>query len=801
MKIFKAVEFQNVDSKVTSWDSLNKNPNDNSNMKGSVKILFIEDVIPDAELIWKEIADNDINFTKQLVETREDYIIALTSFVPDLIISDSSLPNFDGLQALNIRNEIAPLTPFIFVTDPTNEETAVKCMKSGADDYLIKNNLSQLGPAIKNALRIKEILRKNENIVCDAAEQTLRESYNFNGSLLKTIPFGMQIVDEEGNIIFQNENFQNKFVKNSLGKKCWEVYRDDKTQCEGCPLLEGIKIGVTSTYEVHDVLGRRIFDVSHTGMMFEGKKAMLEIFQEITERKLLEEKIIESEAYHRTLIDILPDCILTIDLAGKVTYCSLKAYDIFKIPMGAMVIGTSVLDWVEPGYHQMVINFFEELNKGEIVYKSKEYKLRRYDGSIFWGELASSLLKDSDNNPTSLLVVCRDISLHKQIEDDLTQARDKAEESDCLKSSFLNNMSHEIRTPLNAIVGFTNFLGDPEQSPEKIKQYIDIIQQNSHQLLSIISDVLDIATIEAGQEKSRESETNLNVILRNIYDQFNFKLSNSEIDFNYTTSITDSEASIITDESKLMQILSNLIGNALKFTERGKVEFGFSIQDEEVLFYCQDTGIGISHKYHDKIFERFWQVDTGDKRRYGGNGLGLSITKFNVELLGGKIWLESEPGIGSTFYFTLPHKTITEFDEIYIDKELIDLKSSDKTILIAEDDELNYFLINEMLLTYGVKVLHARNGYEAVEIIKINPQIDIVLMDIKMPIMNGYEATMEIKKMKSEITVIAQSALVLDCDREKAFMAGCDEYLAKPLKKDKLMALLSKHLKKINNFN
>jgi PAS domain S-box-containing protein len=1015
-------------------------------MAGKLKILFVEDVLSDAKLMIHEIEKNKISFSKQITDNKEDYIEYLNDFQPDLIISDYSLPRFDGMAALLLRNEQSPLIPFILVTGSVNEEVAVECMKAGADDYILKENLSRLGPSIINALkkaklaiekksaeeelkkselrlqkaqaiahvgnweldlstkkmwsskeamkiyglydesqeftldRVQEIplpeyrsildesldhlLKYNEpydvefkikrgndgtlrtiyskaelvlepdseqvkvvgviqditdykfaeealafknlllrtqqessidgilvvdekdnildfnkrfieiwdipdnliesrldepvlkfvtekaskpeefmskvihlyhfrdeisrdevdlkdgrtidrysspmlgtdgkyygrvwyfrditeqkrteeainlerrmlraivdhipdtiyvkdsecrKVMANIAdvnyigfkkedevlgktdielfpgqiglrgynddkevissgktifereegfvdrngekfwlitskiplfdkdgkitglvgvghditarkkvEEALKYSLDFSESLLKTIPFGMDIVDEEGNVIFQSDNFKRQFGGEAVGKKCWELYRDDKKQCEDCPLTRGIIIGETEAYESHGVLGNRIFEINHTGMMYQGKKAMLEIFQDITERK--------------------------------------------------------------------------------------------------------------------------------ENEQELIRAKEKAEESDNLKTAFLHNISHEIRTPMNAIVGFSALLGEPDIDIQSRKSYIEVIKQSSDHLLSIITDIVDISNIEANLIKIVSYEINLNGTLKSLCDQFNPTNGVKKINLVCETGLSDSDAIILSDGTKLTQILSNLISNALKFTDKGYIKMMYKLKDNFLEFSISDTGIGILPVYHERIFDRFYQVQSSASRIYEGTGLGLAISKAYVELLGGKIWLSSEPGKGTTFFFTIPYKKVVVkaipfYDEKVDNSFVFPVK---KVILVAEDIESNFKLITYFLEGSNAEVLHAYNGREAVEKCFAAGNIDLILMDIKMPVMDGYTAVQLIREKNTKIPIIAQTAYA--DDRNKAIECGCSGFISKPFDKKSLFKVLSEFI-------
>lgn len=380
----------------------------------------------------------------------------------------------------------------------------------------------------------------------------------------------------------------------------------------------------------------------------------------------------------------------------------------------------------------------------------------------------------------------------------LRNAQKSAEESDQLKTAFLHNISHEIRTPMNSIIGFSDLLNDPDLDFEKRQNYIEIITQSSNSLLSIITDIVDIATIEAGQVKINEKEIHLNKLLKQIYEFFILKAEKQNLSFSYKHSLADDSAFIKIDPVKLSAILTNLIGNAMKFTKKGHVNFGYTRKEDMLEFYVEDTGIGIPSGMHDEIFIRFRQVELTDDRQFGGSGLGLAISKAYVELLGGKIWLNSIHGKGSVFYFTIPYKKVdvADMSEREDPTEIkIDIKRS-TTIVIAEDEDLNFMLLDELLSDTNLTILRALNGLEAVEICKSKQQVDLVLMDIKMPIMNGYEATEQILAMRPTLPIIAQTAYSSDADKAKAFACGCSDFISKPISKD---LLISKINKLINN--
>lgn len=393
------------------------------------------------------------------------------------------------------------------------------------------------------------------------------------------------------------------------------------------------------------------------------------------------------------------------------------------------------------------------------------------------------------------------LQLEKKVEDrtrELQIAKEKAEESDKLKTAFLTNMSHEIRTPMNAIVGFSYLLTDPESSDEAKNEYIKIIRSNGEVLMNLINDILDISMIESGQLKTKLKPVAIPELLDELkifYEQEKEKYKKHHITIMQDYDKDCDSLVISTDKTRLRQIMSNLLSNALKFTDEGRVTYGFRLSDpDEILFYVKDTGIGIDSDKHQLIFERFSKFGSlNESKLYSGTGLGLAICNELVGILGGKIWLDSMPGKGSTFYFTLPHKPVVNDVKktIALETEISALKLSGKTILIAEDVISNYQLINAFLANADINIIWAQNGVEAVDLFAKNPKIDIILMDIQMPIMDGLKALEKIRKMDAKIPVIVNTAFYLTDEMEKSYAAGCTDYMTKPIKKEELLSKLS----------
>ena len=391
-----------------------------------------------------------------------------------------------------------------------------------------------------------------------------------------------------------------------------------------------------------------------------------------------------------------------------------------------------------------------------------------------------------------------------QTNSELIIAKDKAEESDKLKTAFLANMSHEIRTPMNGILGFAELLKEPALTGERQLKYISMIEKGGARLLNIINDLINISKIESGQTKILISDCNINEQIEYIYTFFKPEVERGGMQIFFQNSLQAKEAVIKTDREKIIAILTNLVKNAIKYSDSGTIELGYKLKNRYLEFFVKDTGIGIPDDKMEVIFDRFVQADIADKRAYQGAGLGLSITKAYVEMLGGKLWVESEEGKGSTFYFTIPYNT--ESEKVSDIKNIVFMDEEEKQvaklkILIAEDDESSALLMTEIVSMYCDDVMHVWNGLEAVEACINHPDIDLILMDIKMPMMDGYQATERIRQFNKSIIIIAQTAYVITGDKEKAFAAGCDDYISKPIDKSLMKTLIKKHFNKMENEN
>jgi len=1023
-----------------------------------IKILIVEDLKTDRELIIRELTRANINFDYVAVDNEEDFLTQLKNFAPNLVLSDYMMPRFNGMEVINLIKKHSPLTPVIVVTGSINEETAVECMKAGAADYVIKEHLKRLGPSVlqayKNSQNEKEKIEaqakiaENEQLFRFIAErandliyvyrlkpelkfeyvspsatnitgytpedhyadpqlgfklvhpddvqllQSFFENKNFktpvvlrwykkDGTIIWTEQQNVPVYDEKGELIAihgvarditrrklaelklqEREQTLSNLIENLPGfiYRCaydpsWtmlylspavktitgyepdELINNQELSFNDIILPEyrkylwekwqqtlAIRQKFVDEYEIVSKngnvkwvweQGQGIFDENGNLLYIEG------YITDITERVIAEKRIQEKEQELREIFDSTLEAILIYDIeTGKIIDCNkqtqaLYGYskdELINMPLGTLSANDDKYNiveatkwankaitegpqtytwlgkkksgetfWVEISIKKSKIGGVDRLmavvrditervaHQHEIERREQEYReifnataeailiydlqanqiidcnkravemygytskidflslklealganvapftndkvgyysqkaakegpqrfdwlAKRKDGESFWVEVNLRLTKIGGAERE--LIVIRDITDRKRFEDDLVKAKEKAEESDRLKSAFLANLSHEIRTPMNAIMGFSDLLKyAPEE--QKRKEYLEIIQKSGFRLMDIISETIEIAKLDTGLIKTNLETFSLDQLMQDIYNELKIKISGGkELELIYLPPNTKSETFIHTDRVKLQQILVNLITNGIKYTPRGAVAYGYEIKDNRVVFNVKDTGIGIDRKNREMVFKRFYRIENPLTIKVGGIGLGLAITKAYTELLGGTIELDSEPGKGTSVTVTLPFMTGEPKSEIFIELPPEQLKGESELILVAEDDEYNFLYINEILRQHNYKCIRAANGEEAVNIAKKNDNIKLVLMDLKMPVMDGFKAFDEIKKLKPQIPVVAQTAYALGEDKSKIKNYGFDGYLTKPLKKGELLKVLSELAKR-----
>jgi len=659
---------------------------------------------------------------------------------------------------------------------------------------------------------------KHSELELIKAKEKAEESELLKNKLVANIGDVIVIIDHQSNNRYKSPNVEKLFgwkPEELIGNNAYDnVHPDD---------LEQARIFIDSLLNAPNKTGTtevryRHKNGNYTWIEFTGSNlfhdpiinGILGNYHDISERKNAEIELIkvQEKANRYTEMILSSQAVANIcsystnlieeDLEKSIWECSPEFYKIFGIDETYPHTIAGWAGFIHPDFHEELVAYHESVVKKRISF-NKEYKIIRInDGAERWVHGTGELVYDTHGNPVRMHGAIQDITEIKKTEDELIKSKEKAVEANLLKTVFINNMSHEIRTPMNGIIGFSEMLDKPDISPEKRKYFSKIVQNSSHQLLRIIDDILEISTLETKQEGLNETEFCLNDLLMDLFSIFNLKSNLRNIPLYLKKALHDDQSHIVSDKTKLNKILSNLLENALKFTSEGFVELGYYVDNANLILYVKDTGIGISPKNHEIIFERFAQEEKDFSRKQGGLGLGLSICKENAELIGGKITLESEKGKGSTFFVTIPYKS-AQFKNNNTKENFERFEKTDDkyTILIAEDEEVNYLYIEVLFedeIDGNYKLIHAKNGKEAVEICFSNNTIDLVLMDIKMPIMNGYEATEKIKEKFPNLPIIVQTAYSTESDKQLALKHGCDDFISKPIDKVKLFGMINKYL-------
>ncbi len=617
------------------------------------------------------------------------------------------------------------------------------------------------------------------------------------------------------------------YSKEELSALKWQqiTHPDDleMTQCEIDDLISGAKLSTRFEKRFIHKNGQIVWaDLSST-IQYDNsgnRLYLVSAMNDITDRKKAEDELKRSELRFKTIFNDAPLGVALMDSNTGGFYMSNPK---FASITGRPLEELADINWMSithPDDLDADLNNMKLLLCGEIDGYTMEKRYILPDGSSRWINLTVSHLLKEPGMPLSHLCMIEDISERKQAEQDLIMAKVHAEESDRLKSAFLANMSHEIRTPMNGILGFAELLKEAKLTVEQQHEYLGIIEKSGKRMLNIINDIVDLSKIESGQMKVSVSETNVNEQLEFILALFKPEAEKKGIRLSLSRSTALSEIGIKTDREKVYAILANLVKNAIKYTDRGTIEFGVSplrkaqsgassttglvngtgsserSRNVELQFYVKDTGIGIPKNRQAAIFERFIQANIVDKMARQGAGLGLAISKAYVEMLGGKIWVESELGKGSVFRFTIPYQEANKQNEDNT-MEILGTETAIQPkklkILIVEDDEFSSQLLSIGLQKVAKEIITVQTGTEAVEVCRNRPDIDLVFMDIQLPEMNGYEATRIIRQFNPNLVIIAQTAYALEGDREVSIAAGCTDYISKPIKRDKLSEMVQKY--------
>jgi len=631
------------------------------------------------------------------------------------------------------------------------------------------------------------------------ADEALNESAELTRAITQSAPNAIVTINFEGIILSWNETSEKIF-----GYTSFEMI--NKSIQNIIPTQEASnhkkRLNILNNIRKEKLFGKPIqlqglrkdgskfpMELSLSSWNIGDKKCYTGIIRDITESK-------QAEAENKklsTVVEQSANTIIITDIKGNIEYTNPRFTEVSGYT-AKEVLGKSPRI-LKSGKHpkEYYTQLWKTIKFGKIW--KGEFQNKTKNGELFWERATITPIKNDEGGIINYLSIREDITNQKEAEKKLKKALVKAKESDKLKSAFLASMSHEIRTPMNSIIGFSEFLLESNLAEKRRKDYAEIIITNSKRLLTIVNDILDISKIEAGVVQLNYQSVNVNKMLNDLYIFYNPIAIENNLMLTCKPGLENFKCIIDVDKTKLNQVFTNLLSNAFKFTIKGEVEFGYQLVKENLQFYVKDTGVGIDKKLQNKIFDRFFQGNVDLNKQYDGTGLGLAISKNFVELFNGKIWFTSNEK-GTTVYFTIPYTkknpplASTVFEN---KKEQVKGKIKEITILVVEDEEYNMMYMNALFLKTHFKIIEANNGKQAVELFKKHPEIDLILMDIQMPVMNGNEAMKEIKKKNPSVPVIALSAFAMESDKEEALKIGFDFYISKPIDKKLLFKTIEKY--------
>lgn len=675
---------------------------------------------------------------------------------------------------------------------------------------VFKNNL---GDKVYAVLKCKFDELDKKTISCAAinitkqkiVEDKLKIAEDIWSKTFDAINYGIAVVDADYNIIEANSSLCGMFnttIISLIGQKLYSFIHSE-AKVDNCEVCIGIARGKEANHELYDYVTNTYREISVdpiSDLYGKYKKCSVVVVKDITERKNFEKMLEISEKRYRAIFENHHTIMLIVDPNdGSVVKANPAAVEFYGYPRKQL--------------EKMNIGDINCLSREELELEIEKALAHKNNRWVFQHKLASGNMRTVEvfsgpivlDDKQVLYSIIHDITAKVELDNKIIEinkelhfAKEKAEESDKLKSSFLANMSHEIRTPLNGIMGFAELLSIDNVDENARKKYCEIITNSGNRLLNIINDVLDLSKIEAGQIKIEKSNVDIATLCNELNFVFSNKASNN-VEFRFIPSEIE-RVICYTDKNRLFQILSNLLDNAFKFTSHGSVSLKYSCDDKNAIIEVCDTGIGMNKKHHANIFNRFTQVYT-KTGLYGGTGLGLAIVKSLCELLNISIEIESEENVGTSFKVSVPHNVNSNTNQVSSDVLHLQYFNHDSfaalsgKIIVAEDEFVNQQLLSVILESSKIEILFARTGIEACELADENPDVDLIIMDIKMPLMNGLEATEEILKKHPEMKIIANSAYVSYEDIQKSLNAGCVDFIPKPIESAKLFTCLEKFLK------
>lgn len=715
-----------------------------------------------------------------------------------VILTDLRMPDMSAFDFIKvIRNELTLNIPIILITGQGNEEIAVQALKVGADDYLSKNNnyLFRLPHTIISAHQRHMLQNQQQKLIKNEAR------YRLLAENIADVIFNLDLDLNYQYISPSIQKMRGYDPKELIGRNIKEFVTPEsykKLKSTFLKFVQKTKNGyqyskVEKTLELQILTKSRqtIWIEVHASAMIDDRKqiiGILGIARDITKRKQITDEL--RKIYEA--IKQSPVSIEITDTQGRFEYVNdaftqLTGYSFKDLEGRNTSIHKSGM--MPPELYR---DLWKTIKDGRIW--TGEMNNRKKDGSTYWCRLTISPLKDDNGKIINYFGAKEDVTERKKLIDDLIEARNKAQESDRLKSAFLANMSHEIRTPMNGILGFTRLLGDENIPDDQRKSFIQLINKSGDRLMETIEEILEISKIEVGNVPVEKTDVIPSQTLHYLFSFFQPQCDEKGIELELQIEKECSDLQIYTDQNKLESILTNLLKNAIKFTLEGKITLGAFVINKRLHLYVKDTGVGIPADQLNHVFERFVQADNTFNRGYEGSGLGLAIAKGHAALINAQIEATSKENEGSTFVLHLPIVKPSEYKTDKTPEDDTHLKTSRIKILVAEDDDISLEYLLVLLEEGSFDIVIAKTGVEVLEQLNAHPDTALVILDIRMPGMSGIEAIKKIREFNSKIPVIAQSAFAMPEEVESAMQAGCNDYLTKPLKKDELYKTMNKYL-------
>ena len=767
--------------------------------KNKNTILIVEDDIGLTELVKEKI--KELGYETVCVHSAEDAYSWLDEYIPFLIILDYRLPSMNGKELIiKLKEKEYKLPPFIITTGMRDERIAVEMMKLGAQDYVIKDiNFIDIIPIVIKKVSI-DIEKENKFTKAlkslSISEERLRNMFDNMKSAV-----AIYKTDDSGETFFFNgwnkraKELENIDEKEVIGKKLNDIFP--------FAFESGFINYIRKVWETGESIQVPDFYYASEDGKIKGWRSnfvyknfvtdeIVSIYEDITERKESAEKLEETVSLLRATLESTAEGVLVVDFNGKVIQHNKRFIEMWNIPDGFIDDrdDAKLLNYVveQLKYPEQFTNKVKELysDYNTVSFDVLEFKDGRYYDRY------SIPQKISIDRTVGRVWSFRDVTEKKKAEIELIKAKEKAEESDKLKSEFLSSMTHEIRTPMNSILGFSSQI-NKDTPPNKLMDYINVINSSGELLITILDDIIDLSKLQSGVFKIEKEYFNINNMLIKSEEEYNQHIKVKGKNIKLVLDLGKFSFKTYSDNNRIKQVLNNLIINAIKFTETGSITYGYDKDDKYITFFVKDTGIGISDENISKVFERFYRVTSITQKKQEGTGLGLTISKAIVELLGGKIWVDSKLGVGSTFYFTIP---IEVNSEKTIEKKKVIKKKyewDNKKVLIVEDNMTNFYLLELLLVQTKIKIFHAKNGEDFYNLIK-KEKYDIILLDIQLTDISGFEILEYIKK-NTKIPVIIQTAFGSKEDMDKAQELKTDAYILKPI----IWDTLSKEMERLLN--